>query len=183
MTDTPQKTLPADNDIRVTEPFVTRSGDYLNVIMRWWLRRYGLLLGLPVAVVAVAGVILRDERIAIIALVMVFIIMPMVMLFIYIYYMLTPQARRVVLRKRVTIATDRYLLLEYLSEPRDETEAADGEHQTDIPPGEAIFTLPEDEIIPWDDIGQVSSTSRFMVFVLRGKPRQLILIPYSSLNH
>lgn len=178
MTDICPKSLSDDDDVRVTEPFVTRSGDYLNVIMRWWLRRYGWMLWLPVAGVAVAGVVLRDERIAILALLLVFIIMPMVMLFIYIYYMLTPQARRVVLRKRVVIAEGRYIRLEYLPEPREETDDSDADTSD-----KDDFPLPADETITWDEVSQVTSTPRYIVYVLRGKPRQIILVPHSAIKH
>ena len=168
----------ADEGVRVTEQFVTRSGDYLNVIMRWWLRRYGLMLWLPVVGVSAAGVILQDERIAIVALLLLFIIMPMVMLFIYIYYMLTPQARRVVLRKRVVIAEGRYIRLEYLPEPREETDDSDADTSDKID-----FPLPADETITWDEVAQVSSTPRYVVYVLHGKPRQIILVPHLAINH
>lgn len=194
MTDTSPQSLAADDDVRVTEPFVTRSGDYLNVIMRWWLRRYGWMLWLPIVGVAVVGAVLRDERIAIVALLLVFIIMPMVMLFIYIYYILTPQARRVVLRKRVLVADGRYIRLEYLPEPREEDKeecesqtnmavdvkkTTDGEQSTD----KVVFPLPADETIPWDEVRELTWTARYMVYVLNCKPRQLILVPHSAFRH
>ncbi|MDE6393929.1 MAG: hypothetical protein K2K77_01195 [Duncaniella sp.] len=170
--------LAADEDVRVTEPFVTRSGDYLNVIMRWWLRRYGWMIWLPVVGVAAAGVILHDERIAIVALLLILIIMPMVMLFLYIFYMLAPDERVVVLRKRVVIAEGRYIRLEYLPELREETDDDDAATS-----GRVDFPQPEDETVMWDEVSQVTSTPRYMVYVLHGKPRQIILIPHSAIKY
>ncbi len=180
MTETVVNPLPHGDSECVTAPFVTGAGDYLRVIMRWWLHRYGWLIMLPVAGLAVAGVATEDVRLAIVALVLIFIILPMVMSMIYIYYMLTPQARRVVLRKRVVIARDRYLRLEYLREPRDESveegEAAPESGQDEFPP-------PVDETIGWEDIGEICHTPKYLIFVLRDTPRQMIMIPHAAIKH
>lgn len=172
-----------DDDVLVTEPFVIHASDYFNRILLWWLFKYGWILLFPILTVAILGIILEDERIAISALLMIFIIAPMVMAFIFLYYMLVPEIRRVVLRKRVVIARDRYVRLEYLPDPRydkvAESKDTDDDTSTEhIPP-----QLPDDETITWDAIVKVVVEPHFTVFLLHSKRRMLIVIPNSAIKN
>ena len=81
-----------DDDVFVTEPFVIHASDYFNRILLWWLFKYGWILLFPILTVAIIGIILEDERIAISALLMIFIIMPMVMAFIFFIICSSPKS-------------------------------------------------------------------------------------------
>ncbi|WP_302321328.1 hypothetical protein, partial [uncultured Duncaniella sp.] len=105
---------PTGPEIRVTKPFRTVSGDYFSVLLGAWIPRYGWLMLLPVAFFVTLGYMLQDERWLITALILTFIVAPMVMSFLYTYYMLTPEARRTILNKRVEIAEGKYIRLTYL---------------------------------------------------------------------
>lgn len=164
-------------DRQSTEPFLTTSGDYLSVLLGAWIPRYGWALALPVLLFLIMGYALHDERWFLVALMVIFIVAPMVMSFLYIYYMLTPEARRAVLRKRVDIVPGHYLRLEYLPEC-DTTDDAGTEppaSNTDI-----NGTVPLPEVIEWENILKVKSTSRFMVFFLKGERIRFILIPRAA---
>ena len=167
----------ADDELLVTEPFITRSSDYFTIVLIWWLFHHGWILIQPILVVAVIGIIMRDERIAITALLMLFIVMPMVMAFIFIYYMLVPEVGRMMLRKRVVIARGKYLRIEYLPEPLDETDEAAGDDtgvQERIPHA--------DVTIMWDAINRVITSHRFTIFVLNSKRLQLIMVPNDTIK-
>lgn len=175
--------------LKKTTPFVTASGDYLSVLMSLWLPRYGWTILIPLIVCAAIGVVI-DERFLLIALMLLFIVVPMLMSFLYTYYMLTPEARRAVLRKEVEIRDGESLRLIYL--PREKTTGGDEksasrrmllpiarEEERDEPEIKEI--VPGPELIPWSDILRVKYTARFRVYILRGPRLNFLLIPHTSI--
>lgn len=175
----------AQGETIVTEPFLTTSGDYFAVLISEWLPRYGWLMALPVVAVAVIGAMTHDVRWLLVALMLVFIVAPMAMSFLYTYYMLAPEARRAVLRKRVEIIPGRHIRLEYLH-PERKTSAKDATDDVDIKiPADdwrAEAPLPPAETIAWSDVLRVRSTSRFMVYFLRGERTQFLLVPHAAVS-
>lgn len=149
----------------ITEPFTTTSGDYMKCLLALWLPRYGWWLPVILAVFTGIGVTIGDVRYLIIALIIIFVGCPMLMSRLYIYYMLTPEARRAVLRKQVEIIENRQLTLTYL--PVDE----DDDHR-----------LPPPETIPWSEIKTILRIGAFRVYILRTPRLSFILIPYSALK-
>lgn len=158
--------------------------------MHLWLPRYGWTLLLPILLCTAVGLIF-DERFLLIALMLVFIVVPMLMSFLYTYYMLTPEARRAVIRKRVEIDDNNSLRLVYL--PEEKKEGADGvkpasertllpiasdKERAPMPP----LPVPDPETIPWTDIIAVKSTSRFRVYLLKGPRLNFVLIPWEALR-
>lgn len=158
--------------------------------MHLWLPRYGWTLLLPILLCTAVGLIF-DERFLLIALMLVFIVVPMLMSFLYTYYMLTPEARRAVIRKRVEIDDNNSLRLVYL--PEEKKEGADGvkpasertllpiasdKECAPLPP----LPVPDPETIPWTDIIAVKSTSRFRVYLLKGPRLNFVLIPWEALR-
>lgn len=158
--------------------------------MHLWLPRYGWTLLLPILLCTAVGLIF-DERFLLIALMLVFIVVPMLMSFLYTYYMLTPEARRAVIRKRVEIDDNNSLRLVYL--PEEKKEDADGvkpasertllpiasdKERAPMPP----LPVPDPETIPWTDIIAVKSTSRFRVYLLKGPRLNFVLIPWEALR-
>lgn len=149
----------------ITEPFTTTSGDYMKCLLALWLPRYGWWLPVILAVFTGIGITIGDVRYLIIALIIIFVGCPMLMSRLYIYYMLTPEARRAVLRKQVEIIENRQLTLTYL--PVDE----DDDHR-----------LPQPETIPWSEIKTILRIGAFRVYILRTPRLSFILIPYSVLK-
>lgn len=180
-------TLTPDTPV-TTAPFLTTSGDYFSVLLSAWLPRYGWILALPIIAFAVIGYILQDERWMLVALMLLFIVMPMAMSFLYTYYMLTPEARRSVLRKRVVIVPGNYLRLEYLPDD-DKSSGENALHEQDLassgtknPENRTTFVAHVPETIPWEQIVKIKSTSRFRVYCLTGERMQFLLIPWSALH-
>lgn len=168
-----------------TRPFLTTSGDYFGVVLGAWMRRYGWSMLIPVCVFLGLGLARSDERWYIVALLVIFIVAPMVMSFIYTYYMLTPEARRAVLPKRVTVHPGREIILEYVSPaelPKDDDTAEETQQKNpgNETPGDSA-PVPPPETIPWSDMTGVRSTSRFLVYSLRGERMQFVLIPWSAI--
>ncbi|MCM1075843.1 MAG: hypothetical protein NC411_00605 [Bacteroides sp.] len=174
------------DELKKTIPFVTTSGDYLSVLLSLWLPRYGWLVILPIAAFAACGVMF-DVRFLLVALMLLFIVVPMLMSFLYTYYMLAPEARRAVIRKEVEISEGEFLKLTYLG-PEEKDEAAQrnskrmllpiAEEKDDdpLPP----LPVPAPEKIGWDDVIATRSTSRFMVYIIKGPRLNFILIPHSA---
>ncbi|MCX4288316.1 MAG: hypothetical protein OSJ46_02340 [Duncaniella sp.] len=149
----------------VTKPFTTTSGDYMKCLLALWLPRYGWWLPVMLALFAGIGISLGDVRYLIIALMIVFIVCPMVMSIFYIYYMLTPEARRAVLRKQVEIIENQQMTLTYLPADEDDNRR-----------------LPQPETIPWSEIKTILRIGTFRVYILRSPRLSFILIPYSMLK-
>lgn len=150
----------------ITEPFTTTSGDYMKVLLALWLPRYGWCLPVLLAIFTGIGIALGDVRYLIIALMILFVVCPMVMSMFYIYYMLTPEARRAVLRKQVEIAENDRLTLTYLPVDEDDDRR-----------------LPPSETIPWSEIKTILRIGAFRVYILRSPRLSFILIPYSVINN
>lgn len=169
-----------------TRPFITTSGDYFATVMKFWLKSRGWIILLPVIFFLALGLMLADERWILVALMVVFIIFPMVMSMIYTSYMLTPEARRAVLPKRVIITPGKSLRLEYVSKKEIDQEHLDNElpqsekPDKELPPTEEQDEkLPPPETIHWGEIVGESSTSTHKIYRLKGR-LQFILIPWSS---
>lgn len=173
-----------------TQAFSTTSGDYLSVLLRLWLPRYGWTIVLPILLCSAVGFIV-DERFLLIALMLMFIVIPMLMSFLYTYYMLAPEARRAVIRKRVEIDDNRSLRLVYLPDEKKEGSKggkpaaertllpiASEKDRAPLPP----LPVPDPETIPWTDIIAVKSTSRFKVYLLKGPRLNFVLIPWEALR-
>ena len=105
--------------------------------------------------------------------------------------MLTPEARRAVIRKRVEINDNNSLRLVYL--PEEKKEGADGvkpasertllpiasdKERAPLPP----LPVPDPETISWTEIIAVKSTSRFRVYLLKGPRLNFVLIPWEALR-
>lgn len=172
--------------MKKTNPFVTTSGDYLSVLLSLWLPRYGWAVMLPVVACGALG-FMFDERLLLVALMLLFIVVPMLMSFLYTYYMLTPEARRAVIRKEVEIDEGRSIRLTYLppeeaEETRDKSRrmllpiASEEELEKPLPP----LRIPDPETIGWCDVTGVRYTSRFTVYLLRGPRLTFLLIPHSA---
>lgn len=164
-------------DVFTTRPFRTTSGDYFAILLSEWLPRYGWTLFLPILATAGYGCLRHDERWLLVALMLVFIVAPMLMSFLYTYYMLTPEARRAVLCKRVEIVPGSHLCLTYVSPD----EMVEDEQKAPTPDRDDDVSLPPAEVIEWSDVVRVRRTSRFMVYFLRGERMQFLLIPRSAL--
>ena len=172
--------------MKKTNPFVTTSGDYLSVLLSLWLPRYGWLVITPILVCGVLGAVF-DERLMLVALMLLFIVVPMLMSFLYTYYMLTPEARRAVIRKTVEIDEGRSIRLTYLpDEKREDAKnrskrmllpiAKDEEAEPQMP----ALPVPDPEKIDWSEVIGVKYTSRFTVYLLRGVRLTFLLIPHSA---
>lgn len=155
-----------------TNPFTTRSGEYLSTLISLWLPRHAWKIAVPLASLAAAGIIIPDERLLLVALMLLFIVIPMGMSFLYTYYMLTPEARRAILPKQVVIDEGRSLTLRYLPEEKPEEEKDDTPH----------FKIPDDEVIDWKDIRKVKYTSTAYVYVLNTPRLQFIIVPYLAVK-
>lgn len=192
MTDTGRTsaTLRREEAAVITEPFSTTSGDYFAILLSEWLPRYGWTLFIPILATAGVGCLLHDERWLLVALMLVFIVAPMVMSFLYTYYMLTPEARRAVLHKRVEIHPGQHLRLIYLHPDSrhkgGENDAKNGaENSAEKEKGEDdeyVYQLPPDEVIPWTEIIRIRRTSRFTIYFLRGQRMQFLLIPHTAFS-
>lgn len=172
--------------MKKTNPFVTTSGDYLSVLLSLWLPRYGWLVITPILVCGVLGAVF-DGRLMLVALMLLFIVVPMLMSFLYTYYMLTPEARRAVVRKTVEIDEGRSIRLTYLpDEKREDAKnrskrmllpiAKDEEAEPQMP----ALPVPDPEKIDWSEVIGVKYTSRFTVYLLRGVRLTFLLIPHSA---
>lgn len=173
-----------------TQPFTTSSGDYLSVLLSLWIPRYGWTIILPIAICAAVGFV-YDPRFLLIALMLLFIVVPMLMSFLYTYYMLTPEARRAVIRKQVEIDENNFIRLIYLSDEKKENAEsgksvaqrtllpiASEEGRAPLPP----LPVPDPETIQWSEILSVRSTSRFRVYILKGSRLTFLLIPWDALR-
>lgn len=173
--------------MKKTLPFVTNSGDYLSVLMSLWLPRYGWMILVPLTVCAAIGFI-SDERFLLIALMLLFIVVPMLMSFLYTYYMLTPEARRAVLRKEVEIREGESLRLVYLPKEKTDDDAKAASKRMLLPIAreedreepEVREIIPDPELIPWSDVIRVKFTARFRVYILKGERLTFLLIPHSA---
>lgn len=163
----------------MTHPFTTTAGDYLGVLLSLWLPRYGWLLLLPIAACAAVGVVI-DERFLFIALMLAFIVVPMLMSFLYPYYMLAPEARRSVLRKRVEVVEGKHLRLVYLPAETAPATPALLPDPAVARPAPVAERVPDPEVIGWERVRAVRRTSRFRVYVLDGPRLNFILIPHSA---
>ena len=172
--------------MKKTNPFVTTSGDYLSVLLSLWLPRYGWLVITPILVCGVLGAVF-DGRLMLVALMLLFIVVPMLMSFLYTYYMLTPEARRAVVRKTVEIDEGRSIRLTYLPDEKQEDVknrskrmllpiAKDDEAAPQLP----ALPIPDPEKIDWTEVIGVKYTSRFTVYLLRGVRLTFLLIPHSA---
>ncbi len=172
--------------MKKTNPFVTTSGDYLSVLLSLWLPRYGWLVITPILVCGVLGAVF-DGRLMLVALMLLFIVVPMLMSFLYTYYMLTPEARRAVIRKTVEIDEGRSIRLTYLPDEKQEDVknrskrmllpiAKDEEAEPQMP----ALPIPDPEKIDWSEVIGVKYTSRFTVYLLRGVRLTFLLIPHSA---
>lgn len=173
-----------------TQPFATTSGDYLSVLLSFWLPRYGWTVVVPVLVCATLGFAV-DERLLLVALMLVFIVVPMVMSFLYTYYMLTPEARRAVLRKEVEIVEGKHIRLVYLPDEKADEDATNRQNRMMLKSREAMpselklpkSAIPEPEMILWSDVKEVKYTSRFIVYLLNGARLNFLLIPHQALQN
>ncbi len=157
-----------------TAPFVTTSGTYLSTLISLWFPRHGWKVLIPIFLLALAGVLLPDARLILVALMLLFIIVPMGMSFLYPYYMLTPEARRAILRKQVIVDPGVSLTLHYLPDEKPE----EREEYVEEP---KAFPVPEDETISWSNIRKVKYTSTACVYILDTRRLQFIIIPYSAI--
>lgn len=82
-----------------------------------WFKTYGLWVALPVAVTAATGVATADIRWVMVTMMLLLVMFPMLMSWIYIYYMITPEARYLVLLKQVEL-TGNTLRVDYLPDDR-----------------------------------------------------------------
>lgn len=158
-----------------TSPFVTTSGTYLSTLLGLWLPRHGWKVLLPLLLVALAGVIIPDARLILVALMLLFIVIPMGMSFLYPYYMLTPEARRAIVRKQVIVEPGESLTLHYLPEEKTEETIIEGSEDT------PAFPIPEDETIPWTMIRRVKYTTTACVYILDTRRLQFIIVPYTAI--
>ncbi len=158
-----------------TAAFKLTSGSYLSTLISLWLPRHGWKVAVPFAAVAAAGIIIPDERLILVALMLLFIVIPMGMSFLYTYYMLTPEARRAVLRKRVTIDPGRSLTLHYEEdeEAREAREAREGREAKEVKEVKEAK-----EVIDWGMIRRVRFTSSACVYILATDRLQFIAVPY-----
>lgn len=150
-------------------PFAITSGEYLKTLLSLWLPRWWWLPVIPIVAALMLAFILSDERFALIAVMLAFIVVPMGMSFLYTYYMLTPEARRAILKKKVTVMPGRALVLEYESV-----------HSEDSEVGER-FPVPRPETIAWDDILRVKFTRNYVVYVLKSQRLQFVMVPWETL--
>lgn len=173
-----------------TQAFSASSGDYLSVLLRLWLPRYGWTIAVPLLLCATIG-FTSDPRFLLITLMLLFIVVPMLISFLYTYYMLTPEARRAVIRKKIEIDEGNSLRLIYLpdekSDPNDGKNSAskrvllptaNEEEREPLPPP----PVPDPETIQWTDILSVRSTSRFRIYILKGPRLNFILLPWEALQ-
>lgn len=130
-----------------------------------------------------------DERFLLVALMLLFIVVPMLMSFLYTYYMLTPEARRAVLRKEVEISEGESLRLIYLPPEESENERRKRTKRIELPVGGSReeekplppLPLPVPETIRWEDVIGVKYTARFIVYLINGPRLNFILIPHSAI--
>lgn len=92
-----------------------------------------------------------------VALMLLFIVVPMLMSFLYTYYMLTPEARRAVIRKTVEIDEGRSIGLTYLPDEKREDNrskrmllpiAKDDKAEPQMP----ALPIPDPEKIDWSEV-------------------------------
>lgn len=174
--------------MKKTNPFVTTSGDYLSVLLSLWLPRYGWLVVTPILICGVLGAVF-DERLMLVALMLLFIVVPMLMSFLYTYYMLTPEARRAVVRKVVEIDEGRSIRLTYLPDEKSEDTEKRSKRMLlpiaqdeDVKPPMPALPIPAPENIDWSEVLGVKYTSRFTVYILRGQRLTFLLIPHSAIK-
>ncbi len=141
-----------------TETFSITSGEYLRTLMGLWLPRHGWKVAIPILLCAAIGVALADERLILVALMLVFIVAPMGMSFLYSYYMLTPEVARAILPQRVTAQKDGNILIEYTDPER---------------PAQSVTLTP-------GDIRQIKHTPTSTVIVLHARRLQFIIIPHQA---
>lgn len=163
-----------------TEVFTTTSGQYLAALLGIWLPRYLWSAILPPLACAALGAVFNDWRFYLVALMLVFIVIPMGMSFLYTYYLLTPEARRAILPKRVTIEPGECITLTY--EPvkdrwryDDEKEDSDDGDKDDNPP------VPEPERVDWKMVKGVKFASTYCLYILDTPRLQFIMVPYSAM--
>ena len=152
------------------------------------MKSRGWMMLLPVIFFLALGLALSDERWIIVALMVVFIIAPMVMSMIYTSYMLTPEARRAVLPKRLTVIPGTSIRIDYVSHkelekstPHDHPESSEAETGSTYPhDSQEPEKIPAPETIPWTDISDETSTSSFRIYRLKGK-FQFIIIPWTAI--
>ncbi len=164
----------------MTEVFTTTSGQYLAALLGLWLPRYWWSAVLPPAIFAVLGACLDDWRFYLVALMLVFIVIPMGMSFLYTYYLLTPEARRAILPKRVEIAPGKCITLHY--EPvrdkwndAEDDEAKDEKEEKENPP------VPETERVDWKMVKGVKFASTYCLYILDTPRLQFIMVPYAAM--
>lgn len=154
------------------------------MLLSLWLPRYGWLVITPILVCGVLGAVF-DGRLMLVALILLFIVVPMLMSFLYTYYMLTPEARRAVIRKTVEIDEGRSIGLTYLPDEKREDNrskrmllpiAKDDKAEPQMP----ALPIPDPEKIDWSEVIGVKYTSRFTVYLLRGARLTFLLIPHSA---
>lgn len=90
-----------------------------------------------------------DDRFYIVALALLFLVVPLVMAMFYIYYMLTPEARRAALPRRITVTPGDGIKIHYHNATDEK------------------LRLPPDEIIPWGEVKRIIRRQRDTVYVLR----------------
>lgn len=156
-----------------TSVFTTTSGNYLSTLVGLWLPRHGWKIAVPLVAVAAAGIAIPDERLILVALMLLFIVVPMGMSFLYTYYMLTPEARRAVLPKQVVIDPGRSLTLRYVKEVVEKDADGDEEAREEMP-------VPDDEVIEWSEIRRVKFASTVCIYILSTDRLQFIMVPYEA---
>lgn len=129
---------------------------------------YGLLALMPLIAMAILGVAL-DYRLLVAALMLTVTVVPMAMFMLYIYYMLTPQARRNVLPKKLKISRGDHIAVSY-------------RHPDDMP-DDRRNPLPADETIPWSDITAIRRAPGMTIYYLRGNTLPLLLVPDEAFNN
>lgn len=163
-----------------TRPFVTTSGEYFATVMKSWLKSRGWIMLLPVIFFLALGLCLADERWVLVALLVVFIIFPMVMSMLYTSYMLTPEARRAILPRKVTVRPGESITIEYVSrkELQDEKEPVMEGHEPTRKDDVSEY-IPAPETIAWDSLSGEGVSARYKIYRL---PKfQFIIIPWISI--
>lgn len=163
-----------------TEVFTTTSGQYLAALMGIWLPRYWWSAILPPLACAALGAVFNDWRFYLVALMLVFIVIPMGMSFLYTYYLLTPEARRAILPKRVTIEPGECITLTY--EPvKDRWRYDDEKGDSDDGDKDNNPPVPEPERMDWKMVKGVKFASTYCLYILDTPRLQFIMVPYSAM--
>lgn len=95
--------------------------------------------------------------------------------------MLTPEARRAVVRKSVEIDEGNSLRLIYL--PPEKPVLKSPVLGVDYKPDEMVVDVivPEPEEISWGKIAKIKYSSRFIIYILNTPRLQFILVPYFAM--